>query len=77
MRAFLLDKKLSLSLYFSDLLKIQKVKNLSIFNGIQQEFQNYEDRQSIKVSLRYSFGNNKIKSKSVNSSNKEEKQRAN
>ena len=76
-RMMLLNKNFILSMYATDVLRTLKRANSSSFNGIINEFSNYEDRQSIRLSIKYSLGNNKIKSKSVNSSNQEEKRRAN
>ena len=58
-------------------LRTLKVRTNSTINNIPQDFTNYEDQQSIRFSIRYTFGNNNIKSKSVRSSNQEEKQRVN
>ncbi|MFZ2284313.1 MAG: TonB-dependent receptor [Lutibacter sp.] len=72
-----LDKKLIFTIYASDVFKTLKNKNTSVFNGINTSFENYENRQSIRFTLKYSFGNNTNNIKSINSSNQEEKQRAN
>jgi hypothetical protein len=74
--ALLLKKKLSLSLYASDIFKTQKIKVVSYFSGIKTEFSNYEFRQSIRFSVRYSFGNNAIRTKNAKGGNEEEKGRA-
>lgn len=71
------DKKLIFTMYASDVFRTFKMKNTSVFDGINTSFKNYENRQSIRFSLKYSFGNNTNKIKSINSSNLEEKRRAN
>lgn len=76
-KGMFMDKNLVLSLYANDIFRTLKVCNTFIINNIPQKFNNYEDRQSVRLSVKYSFGNSKVKSKSVNSSNQEEKQRAN
>jgi hypothetical protein len=75
-KALLLKKQLSLSLYASDIFKTHKIKVVSYFSGIKTEFLNYEFRQSIRFSVRYSFGNNAIRTKNVKGGNEEEKGRA-
>jgi hypothetical protein len=77
MRVLFLDKSLSMSIYASDIFRTLKIKNTSSFNGIINNFQNYEDRQSIRISMKYTIGKNNFKSKNIKSSNEEEKRRAN
>jgi hypothetical protein len=72
----LLKKKLSLSLYANDIFKTHKIKVVSYFSGIKTEFSNCEFRQSIRFSVRYSFGNNAIRTKNIKGGNEEEKGRA-
>jgi outer membrane receptor protein involved in Fe transport len=76
-RTLFLDKKLTIALYASDIFRTLKIKNTSIFNNIVNDFENYEYRQSIRLSLRYAFGNRNISGKNIKSSNEEEKRRAN
>lgn len=71
------NKKLICTIYASDVFRTFKMKNTSVFNGIKTSFKNYENRQSIRFSLKYRFGNKTNKTASINSSNQEEKRRAN
>jgi outer membrane receptor protein involved in Fe transport len=77
MRLLFLDKSLQMSIYASDIFRTLKMKNTSSFNGIINHFQNYEDRQSVRLSVKYTIGKNNFKSKNIKSSNEEEKRRAN
>jgi len=72
----LLDKKLNCTVAFNDILKRQATSVNVQTNGIDQTYLNYFDTQSVKISLNYSFGNEKIKVKQRNSGNEEEQSRA-
>jgi len=76
-KALWFDKKLIFTMSASDIFRSFKMKNTSVFNSINTSFKNYENRQSLRFSLKYSFGKNTNKIKSINSSNQEEKGRAN
>lgn len=77
LKTLFLKKQLSISIYGDDLLRTLKVQNTTYFSGIKSTFKNYEDRQSVRIAVKYSFGNSNIKNKTINKSNDEEKNRAN
>ncbi|ASZ11786.1 TonB-dependent receptor [Chitinophaga pendula] len=73
----LLDKKLQLSLLINDVFNTNTLKDYaSTVNGIRQVYaQNYSSR-FVRLSLSYSFGNNKINVKKRTQGNTEEFKRA-
>lgn len=76
-KAMFLNKSLVLSVYASDIFRTLKIKNSSSFNLIVNSFQNYEDRQSFRLSVRYTIAKTSFRNKSIKTSNEEEKRRAN
>lgn len=72
----LLDKKLNCTVAVNDIFKRKATNVNTKTNGINQNYYNYFDTRSVKISLNYSFGNKKIKVKQRNSGNKEEQNRA-
>jgi hypothetical protein len=73
----LLQKRLQVSINGNDILKSNKPKYYSLFNNIKQLYNNYYDNQQIKISLRYKFGNQKIKREDRQLNNSEETRRMN
>jgi outer membrane receptor protein involved in Fe transport len=71
------NQKLSLNLFADDIFRTAKVRNTVVVSGIKSEFSNYEYRQSIRFTIRYTFGNQNIRTKNIKAGNTEEKQRAN
>ncbi|RYJ39666.1 putative TonB-dependent outer membrane receptor precursor [Flavobacterium anhuiense] len=74
---FYLDKKLQLTLLFTNILKSDRVTMSYTSNNIDQSFRQYYDTQSIRLSLLYKFGSNKIGVKQRKLGNQEEIQRVN
>lgn len=72
----LLDKKLNCTVAINDILKRKATEVNTKTNGINQNYYNYFDTRSVKISLNYSFGNKKIKVNQRNSGNEEEQSRA-
>lgn len=72
----LLDKKLNCTVAVNDILKRKATEVNTKTNGINQNYYNYFDTRSIKISLNYSFGNKKIKVNQRNFGNEEEQSRA-
>ncbi|WP_435263800.1 TonB-dependent receptor domain-containing protein [Tenacibaculum sp. nBUS_03] len=72
----LLDKKLNCTVAVNDILKRKATEVNTKTNGINQNYYNYFDTRSVKISLNYSFGNKKIKVNQRNSGNEEEQIRA-
>lgn len=60
-KASLLDKKLQANFVISDLFKTMKNKGYSYSGEYRSEFDQYNDYRGFKISLTYSFGNNKVK----------------
>jgi len=75
-KALLLKKQLTVNLYFEDVFNSTPYKITSVENGIPSVFNNNDYRQSIRLSLKYTFGNQNIKGKNVQAGNKEEQGRA-
>ena len=77
LKMLFLNKKLECSIALNDILKTRIVSNIVIINDVKQEFNQYYDTQSIKVSLKYNFGNNRISVKEREFGNQDEKNRTN
>ena len=77
-KVLLLHKKMTVSLGGKDILKTnRKAYTLYNSNNIKTTFSNYNDKRSLKLSVRYRFGNTKIRGTYHKGSNKEEKSRTN
>lgn len=74
---FYLDKKLQLTLVFTNILKSDRVTMSYISNNINQSFRQYYDSQSVRFALLYKLGNNKANVKQRKLGNQEELQRTN
>ena len=63
---FLLNKrKLTASLFVEDLFKTSTSNGFSYNSGYRSEFTNFFDSRKLVVSVSYSFGNDKVKNKSI------------
>lgn len=72
------NKKLILGLNIEDIFRTNHYTYIETTQGIRQSFaQYYDNAQRIRFSLKYQFGNNKIRLNSHRSGNEEEKNRAN
>ncbi|XJR88481.1 TonB-dependent receptor domain-containing protein [Elizabethkingia anophelis] len=60
-KASFFDKKLQANLVISDLFKTIKNNGYSYNGEYRSEFNQYNDHRGVKLSLTYSFGNNKVK----------------
>ncbi|WP_182955636.1 outer membrane beta-barrel protein [Pedobacter gandavensis] len=76
-KKLLLAKKLQVALNASDLLKSQKDRYTAVVNNIRQEYKNYYDSQYLRLTIRYNFGNEKMKQQVRKPGNEEERQRSN
>ncbi len=77
-KILLFNENLTISISGTDLLKTNKPTFTSYnSNGIKTTFSNYDDNRRLNLSLTYFFGNNRIKSKSHEESNQQEKNRIN
>ncbi|MDM1408649.1 outer membrane beta-barrel family protein, partial [Myroides sp. DF42-4-2] len=61
----LCKKKLSINALIEDIFKTTNSKGYSINSGYRSEFANYFDSRKLVISLNYSFGNSKVKSKDI------------
>ncbi len=75
LKFLLLDKKLQLGISGIDVLSSRRPRYTSFTNAIKQEYENYYDNRKLRISLTYSFGSNKVKTRRSSTSNKEEKRR--
>ncbi|MDO4225532.1 MAG: outer membrane beta-barrel family protein, partial [Bergeyella zoohelcum] len=76
-RYFALDKKLTLSLVFEDILRTASARHYDNTSNIPQAFLQYYDTQFARLSLSYEFGNKKISVKQRAIGNEEERNRSN
>ncbi|RXK83374.1 outer membrane beta-barrel family protein [Filimonas effusa] len=74
-RILLDNKKWTIALNSEDLLRNQRIKNNTSFNGLPSRNFNYEDRRCMRISLRYNFGSAQSGRKALNNSNEEERNR--
>ena len=77
LKMLFLNKKLDCSIALNDIFKTRIVSNMVIINDVTQEFNQYYDTKSIKVSLKYNFGNKTISVKEREFGNEEEQNRTN
>jgi outer membrane receptor protein involved in Fe transport len=77
LKVMLLRKKLQIALNQNDLFKTNRYRYSSTINGITQQYDNYYDARQMKLSLRYTFGNDRIKGSSRKTGNEEERKRSN
>lgn len=77
MKFFFLDKKLQLVIISNDVFSSNRPTYVSYTNDIKQEYKNYYDNRSFKISLSYKFGSTKLKVYRRNLGNEEEKNRTN
>lgn len=73
----MLDKKLKLNLLFSDLLGSYKTIGTRSTQGVLYTFNIYNDTQSVRFSINYTFGSSTLKIDQREGGNTEEKNRAN
>ncbi|WP_293312917.1 outer membrane beta-barrel protein [Pedobacter sp. UBA5917] len=76
-KALLLNKKIQLAITASDILKTNRYRFSSLVNHIRQDYNNYYDSRQLRVTLRYNFGNEKIKQQDRKPGNEEERRRNN
>lgn len=74
-KTLLFDKKMQLAVTASDVLKTNQYRFSSLVNNIRQEYNNYYDSRQLRVTLRYNFGNEKIKQQERKLGNEEERRR--
>jgi len=78
LQAFLLkDKSLNIGLYANDILRTYKSRSVTRNNEIRQVYSHYWDYQRIKLTLRYTFGNKKVRAHKKDFGNEQEKERLN
>jgi hypothetical protein len=72
----LFNKSLSLSLQLNDIYRSNYLEQTGTVNGVLQNARYFFDTQNINLTINYRFGNNKIKSKKMESGNSSERNRA-
>ncbi len=72
---FFLQKDLQLTITGSDLFKDQITEVTAFSNNVKTTYENYYDTRRLRVSLRYNFGNKKVKVNRKDFGNEEEKGR--
>ncbi|TDE03739.1 outer membrane beta-barrel family protein [Flavobacterium hiemivividum] len=77
MKFFFFNKNLQLSVVGNDIFSSNRFTYISYTNNIKQEYKNYYDIRSFRLSLSYKFGSTKINVKKRNFGNEEEKRRTN
>jgi len=77
LRKLLLNKRLQIAASLSDLLKTNTYRYTSVVGQVSQKYENYYDSRKLRLSIRYNFGNDKIKQLSRSSGNAEERKRSN
>ncbi|WP_082489565.1 outer membrane beta-barrel family protein [Pedobacter sp. Leaf176] len=77
LKTLLLNKKLQLAINASDVLKSNRFRFGSVINNIRQEYNNYYDNRQLRISIRFNFGNEKIKQLVRKTGNEEERRRTN
>jgi hypothetical protein len=77
LRYLVWDKKLQLNLSALDIFRSNQSRTSSITNGIRFQSNNYYDNRKIRFSMRYTFGNSKLRIKRNSQKNKEERNRIN
>ncbi|MDN3585473.1 TonB-dependent receptor [Pedobacter aquatilis] len=71
------NRKLQIAVNFTDVLKTNKFRYSSVINNIVQTYNNYYDNRQLRLSVRYNFGNEKIKQTERKAGNEEERSRSN
>ncbi|MEJ5993127.1 outer membrane beta-barrel protein [Pedobacter sp. Du54] len=74
---FLADKKIQIALVASDIFRTRGENRETVINEIVQRYYNYNDNRQIRLNLRYSFGNQKVKVQERKGGNEEERKRSN
>jgi outer membrane receptor protein involved in Fe transport len=70
-----LDKKLQFTLTGNDIFRKERPVYSMFSNGILQTFNNYYDQQSVRLAVRYKFGNSKLKVDKRDFGNEDERNR--
>lgn len=76
-KAMLLDKKMQLALNLTDILKSNGYRYSTIINQVGQDYNNYYDNRQLRITARYSFGNEKVKTSNRKNGIEEERKRNN
>lgn len=76
-KLLLSQKKLQIALNANNIFGTDRIKTSNTTQGIYQTFRQYYDTQYIRLSLSYKFGNKNLNASKKNTSNEDEKRRAN
>lgn len=77
LKILLLQRKIQLSVNASDIFKTNKYRFSSLVNNIMQDYNNYYDSRQLRITIRYNFGNEKMKQTERKAGNEEERRRSN
>ncbi len=77
LKTLMLNKKIQMAINVTDVLKTNKFRYSSLINNISQTYNNYYDNRQLRLSVRYNFGNDKIKQTERKAGNEEERRRSN
>lgn len=77
LKKLMFNKKLQLALNAADILKSRKDRYSSVVSNIRQEYNNYYDSRYLRLTIRYNFGNDKLKQQDHKAGNEEERRRGN
>ena len=73
----MLNRKVQMAINITDVLKTNRFRYSSLINNISQTYDNYYDNRQLRISVRYNFGNEKIKQNERKAGNEEERRRSN
>ncbi|TCD12536.1 TonB-dependent receptor [Pedobacter frigidisoli] len=76
-KTLLFNKKIQIAVNATDILKTNQYRFNSLVNNIRQEYNNYYDSRQLRLTIRYIFGNEKIKQIDRKAGNEEERKRNN
>lgn len=74
-KILLFKKHVQLAASLTDLLKSNEYRDHTVINNIKQAYANYYDSRQLRLSLRYVFGNQKVKQQNHQTGNTEETKR--
>ncbi|WP_316801022.1 outer membrane beta-barrel family protein [Pedobacter frigidisoli] len=75
LKTLLFNKQLQVAVNVNDVLKTNQYHFENEVNHIRQEYLNYYDSRSFRISVRYNFGNEKVKQSEHRTGNEEERRR--
>ncbi|WP_421946052.1 TonB-dependent receptor domain-containing protein [Pedobacter sp.] len=77
LKTLMLNRKVQMAINVTDVLKANRFRYNSLINNINQTYNNYYDNRQLRLSVRYNFGNEKVKQTERKAGNEEERRRSN